>query len=210
LSNISTGKIDLVGAALRSSANKEDDEVEVRDLGVELIRRRQEERRARKKKEQLERKRRLAVDGTTPEASAPTTGQPDDTFAAQQSRSLGPITDRSVSRTRAASATRGPDSRAPSEGYFAPFAGSVMGSDTPRDPMLSPKDELRAPSIHSSTAEDDEDAAHERASILDEVVQEVVEDELVAGGEDEDAEDEETSGDGEEGVTLKDRQDVSF
>ena len=91
-----------------------------------------------------------------------------------------PGASRSVSRTRLG--------RQSSDYY-----GSV-GTETP----LSPRDERRPSSIYSSAEEE------ETASIIEDVVQEVLDDEMEDMDEDMD---ENTEGD--EGVTLKDRQDVS-
>jgi Ca2+:H+ antiporter len=201
-----------------SYRDEEDEAAEWEDRGEELIRRRQKERRARKKKEQRERERRKAEEETTPEASAPPTGQPEESFAVQQARALGRTGagERSVSRSRGVSATRADkEPRTSSEGYFASYAGSVSGGETPGERVLSPREELRPPSIHSAAAEvEEEEEAHDHASMVDEVVHEVLEGEI--GPVDEEGEDEEidedASGEGEEGdegVTLKDRQDVS-
>ncbi|WVF70873.1 calcium/proton exchanger [Kwoniella sp. CBS 6097] len=189
---------------------KGDNEDEVEDRGAELIKQRQKERRlARLKKQHLELERRLTAEESgmtpamTPNPSAPNTGIPDESFLAQQNRgSMG----RSVSRSRAPSSDR---RKIPSDGYF-PRPGSIAGSETPRDGGLSPRDELRAPSIMSSTADEDdaEALAHERASILDEIVHDVVEEET--GGDltdDEHSDGDEEDGD-DEGVTLRDRQDA--
>ncbi|OCF42485.1 calcium/proton exchanger [Kwoniella heveanensis CBS 569] len=194
------------GGVKQTSRANDDDEVE--DRGAELIRQRQKERRqARLKKQHLELERRLAAEegvtpAMTPDPSAPNTGVPDESFLTQQNRgSMG----RSVSRSRAPSSDR---RKMPSDGYFA-RAASVAGSETPRDGGLSPRDELRAPSIMSSTAdeEDVEALAHERASILDEIVHDVVEEETGGEMSDEDHSDEDGGGD-DEGVTLRDRQDA--
>lgn len=106
--------------------------------------------------------------------------QPDESFA--QSRGIS----RSVSRTRVPSVTR--------DGYFA-----ASGTATPAG--QSPRDERRAPSIYSSVA--DEEEIPDRASIIEEVIQDVVED------QDASEEEADASAEGDEGVTLKDRQDVS-
>ncbi|GFZ43303.1 LOW QUALITY PROTEIN: Putative cation exchanger [Saitozyma sp. JCM 24511] len=212
LTNPSTGQL-----GRGSYRDDEDEAAEWEDRGEELIRRRQKERRAKKKKEQRERERRKAEEETTPEASAPPTGQPEESFAAQQARALGRTGagERSASRSRGVSATRaGKEPRTSSEGYFASYAGSVSGGETPGERVLSPREELRPPSIHSAAGEvEEEEEAHDHASMVDEVVHEVLEGEI--GPVDEEAEDEEidedASGEGEEGdegVTLKDRQDA--
>jgi len=82
--------------------------------------------------------------------------------------------------------------------------------DTPRDGGLSPQDEMRPSSIYSSRADEEDYGPPDRASILEDVVAEVVEEQNVAMSDDsEEEEDAEGSGGGDEAVTLKDRQDVS-
>lgn len=202
----------------RLSKDAEDEE-DIEDRGQALIKQRQKERKQiRKAKEkEKERERRLAENDGVVDSSAPPTGQPDESFNAQQSRQpIGqqqygppPKTARSFSRARTASATRSVRQQA-SESYF-----SSSGTATPRDGGLSPHEYRRPASIYSSTADDDEDTAGlEQSTILDEVVQEVVDEETI-GHDDEDDEDdddeEELSGEGDdEGVTLRDRQDVSY
>lgn len=89
----------------------------------------------------------------------------------------------------------------------------MTGMETPRDGGLSPTDELRPPSTYSLMGDDDENAERvegvsKAPSVLDEVVQEVI-DEVNAGEQDEEEDvDEDASGGGDEGVTLRDRQDV--
>ncbi|WVR05634.1 calcium/proton exchanger [Kwoniella sp. DSM 27419] len=193
----------------RGRSGHEDDDVE--DRGAELIKQRQRERRqkARMKQKNLEFGRRFAAeDGSTPamtpDPSLPNTGLSDETFLAQQGRgSMG----RSVSRTRAASTDR--RKYGASDGYF-PRAGSIAGTETPRDGGLSPRDERRAPSILSSAAdEEEEDAiAQDRASFVDEIVQDVVEEETGAEMTEDDGDSEDDEDGDDEGVTLRDRQDA--
>ncbi|WWC68422.1 calcium/proton exchanger [Kwoniella pini CBS 10737] len=196
--------------------NGEDEEVE--DRGAELIKQRQRERRqARRKKAHLELEKRLAAEAEaegltplpTPGLSAPTTGLPDESFHQQQQQQRGytGTNSRSVSRSRAASSDR---RRIPYEAGYFPRQPSLAGTETPRDGGLSPRDEfLRAPSVHSTQDEEDEGSvAADRASIVDEIVHDVVEEET--GGEamtDEEDEDDEGEGD-DEAVTLRDRQDA--
>ncbi|WVQ97234.1 calcium/proton exchanger [Kwoniella sp. CBS 9459] len=197
-----------ISGGARQTGKANDDE-EVEDRGAELIKQRQKERRqARLKKQHLELERRLAAEegitpAITPDPSAPNTGVPDESFLSQQQNrgSMG----RSVSRSRAPSSDR---RKMPSDGYF-PRQGSFAGLETPRDGGLSPRDELRAPSVMSSTADEEETEAlaNERASILDEIVHDVVEEETGAEMTDEEQSDEEEDGD-DEGVTLRDRQDA--
>ncbi|KAK8865678.1 calcium/proton exchanger [Kwoniella newhampshirensis] len=186
-------------AGILRAANEEDDEL--RDRGAELIKERQRERKARRKKHEQE-QRRLAAEGegVTPESSAPPSGMPGDTFLAQQGRA----TARSVSRSRNASTDR---RRYTSETGYFPYNGTD-GSATPRDGGLSPREELRAPSIYSSTADEDEDDATQ--SLVGEIVQDVVEEEIGGDLGDEEVENEEEEGEGgdDEGVTLRDRQDA--
>lgn len=180
-------------------ARDEDDEEEVVDRGADLIKRRQRERKqARKKKEQERRKAEGGVTpaitpGLTPNPSAPPSGIPGEAFGGQQDRLN---TERSGSRSRAASSVN-PDG---SESYFS---SSWSSSVTPHG-HPSPRD--HPASIYSSTADDDEeDEEDARTSIINEVIHDVVEE----AEEDEEDEDEEDNGGDDEGVTLKDRQDVS-
>ncbi len=179
----------------------EDDE----DRGEALIKQRQIERRKERRAKDKERERRLGYsDEATPDTSAPPTGQPDDVFIAQQMRgSIG----RSVSRARTPSANR----RQPSDSYFYQYARSETGSEAPRDAGLgfSPRDELRPSSIYSSTADEDQEGPQDHGSILQDVVAEVVDQQTVAGSNGSEDEEAEESGEGDEAVTLKDRQDVS-
>ncbi|WRT65915.1 calcium/proton exchanger [Kwoniella shivajii] len=191
---------------------KADDEVE--DRGAELIRQRQRERRqARLKKQHLELEKRLAAEAegatplATPDPSAPNTGISNETFLNQQNRGLA---GRSVSRSRAPSTDR---RRYPSEAGYFPRPSSIAGTETPRDGGLSPRDEflLRAPSVHSSLADEEDDSfiAAETASIVEEIVHDVVGEEMDGDGisDDEEEEEEEEEGDNE-GVTVRDRQDA--
>ena len=137
-----------------------------------------------------EKERRLA-EGDVTDTSAPPTGIPGEGFASQQNRP-------SASRARTPSAVA--DKRKATDGYFG-IAPQGAGRS-------SPYDELRPPSIYSSTADEDDDGtAQDHSSTVNEVVQEVVDNETLAGDSD-DAEGD-ASGEGDEGVTLKDRQDVS-
>jgi Ca2+:H+ antiporter len=189
LSNASAGVIGTV-----SKDTDDDDAVEPIDRGEDLIRRRMKERkRARKEKEREKR------GDMTPMLTA----QGDD-FGVQRGSSMPPgngnVSGRSASTARGGSVGR----RTPSTGYFG--YGGESGTDTPMEPS-SPRDEMRASSIYSSAMEDDEDAMTETVerapSIIGSVVQDAIE-------EEEDEEDEEGSGEGDdEGVTLRDRQDVS-
>lgn len=136
------------------------------------------------------------------EASASSAGIPGESFSVQQARgTIG----RSVSRSRVPSAAF--SRKQGSEGYFAPsIAGTERGDQSPRD-------ELRAPSIYSSTEDDEEDLPErEPEDIVEEVVNEVIDEETIdgQGGEQEDEDEDDASGEGdEEGLTLRDRQDVS-
>jgi Ca2+:H+ antiporter len=186
-----------------------DDEEPIVDRGEDLIRRRQAERKqARRKKEREKR------GGGDFETSGG--GTIDDGVMQAQQRSLGPAAGRSVSRSRAPSATRGPR-REGVEGYFASYAGSLAGSETPTQvpgDMLSPRAALRPASIYSSAADEDEEEEAEREREMEDVVADVVESATADGGsddpEDDDEDDEDAEeGSSEEGVTLRDRQDVS-
>ena len=179
----------------------EDDEAEVVDRGADLIKRRQKERKqARKKKEQERRKAEGGVTpaitpGLTPNPSAPPSGVPGESFSGQQDRIA---IARSASRSRVASSAN-------QDGSESYFSTSWSSSVTPHGPP-SPRDELHPPSIYSSAAdEDDEDEEDARTSIVNEVIQDVVEE----AEEEEEDEDEDDNGGDDEGVTLKDRQDVS-
>ena len=186
--------------------DNEDDEEEVVDRGADLIKRRQKERKqARKKKEQERRKAEGGVTpaitpgitpGITPNPSAPPSGVPGESFGGQQDR-MGIA--RSTSRSRVGSSAQ-------PEGSESYFGSSWSSSITPHGPP-SPRDELHPPSIYSSAADDDDEEEDDaRASMVNEVIHDVVE-------EAEDEEDEDDEGDNEEddeGVTLKDRQDVSL
>lgn len=178
----STGQVMTLG-----KRSKEDDE-ELEDKGEKLIRDRQKERaRARREKEKENQRQ-----GEPPSATG------DESFAAQQQRSLGPATGRSVSRTRMPSTSR----KQTSEGLTS-YAGSIAGDLAAAD-TISPRGALRPPSVYSSVA-DEEDEREREQDIIDEVVADVV---------DEDAQDEEDGADvdedaEDEGVTLRDRQDVS-
>ena len=208
--NASTMGAGLSGSAMpRNMGEDDDDEAEIEDRGQALIRRRQKERKQLRRVKEKERERRLAQsEDATPEPSAPPTGLPDENFSTQPSR--GPSV-RSVSRARTPSA----DQRLSSDGYFFPHTRSETGLETPQDGGLSPKDETRPSSIYSNTADEDEDP-QDQVSLLDEVVAEVVDQQTAVGSvesdEEEDGEEEEEEGSGkgeDEGVTLKDRQDVS-
>lgn len=185
---------------LRDSPNLDDDELQ--DRGAELIKQRQRERKAKRKKLELEQQRRLAEEGTTPETSNPPSGVPEEGFAAQQ----GGLSRRPVpmSRIRNPSATRRPTS----EGFF-PYPPSISDGETPRDGGMSPKEDARAPSVYSSVADDEaEDQLDERVSIVGEIVNDVVEEET-GGDVDKCGSDEEEEIGPDEGVTMRDRQDVS-
>jgi hypothetical protein len=182
--------------------DNEDDEEEVVDRGADLIKRRQRERKqARKKKEQERRKAEGGVTpaitpGITPNPSAPTSGVPGDSFGGQQDRIA---IARSASRSRVGSSAN-------QDGSESYFSSSWSSSVTPHAPP-SPRDELHPPSIYSSAADDDdEDEDDARASMVNEVIHDVVEE----AEDDEEDEDEGDNGEDDEGVTLKDRQDVSL
>ena len=181
----------------RRSAEDAEEEEEDEDRGEALIRKRQKERKQlRKAKEkERERERRLAEgDGTTSGPSAPPTAYPEEgTEFARQQRPSG---SRSVSRARTPSATR-----PVRDGYFDTYSGAAT-------PMgHSPREERRAPSIYSALGEDD---GSDQASVIEDTIQAAVDEEIAEEEEEEDEADEEDSGDGDdEGVTLKDRQDVS-
>lgn len=190
----------------RQREDEEDDEAEVVDRGADLIRKRQRERKQARKKKERERERRKAGEGVTPDVSAPPSGIPGDSFGAQQGRM--PI-GRSTSRSRLPSGVA--TDRTGSEGYFG---SSWSSSVTPQGPM-SPRDEFRPPSTYASTVdEDDDNESRQAESFVDEVVQNVVEAEAAqdhdeAEDEEEDEEDDDSGGnEDDEGVTLKDRQDV--
>ena len=157
----------------------EDDEVE--DRGQALIRQRQKERKQLRKAKERERR------GRNDDTSGPPTGG-DESFSAQQPR-MGPS--RSASQIRLPSSSR-IDRRQAGDGYF-----SLSGSETPG--ASSPRDERRAASVLSTDTED-EGTAQDRASVIEDLVQSVIED-VTSEDEDEEKDD--------EGVTLKDRQDVS-
>ncbi|WVN85581.1 calcium/proton exchanger [Cryptococcus depauperatus CBS 7841] len=180
----------------REMGNEDDEDLQ--DRGAELIKQRQRERRAKKKKQQEYQQRRWAEEGISPETSNPPTGIPVDGFTAQQGglqRTLG-IT----SKARNASVSR----RSTHEGGYFPRSGNVSGAETPYDGALSPRDnQLHAPSLYSSAAEEDDDG-DDRASLLGEIVNDVVEEETGGCNSDEDEEDE----DADDGVTVRDRQDA--
>lgn len=74
---------------------------------------------------------------------------------------------------------------------------------------MSPKEDARAPSVYSSVADDEaEDQLDERVSIVGEIVNDVVEEET-GGDVDKCGSDEEEEIGPDEGVTMRDRQDVS-
>jgi Ca2+:H+ antiporter len=186
--------------AAKKEKKDEDDEVEVEDRGQALIRRRQKERKQIRRAKEKERERR-EQDGSLPGSGVPDEGG--STFGLQQSRSLG--------RSSSTSRSRAPSTDRRNEGYFSShsqYAGSLAGDETPREGQggLSPREEMAA-SVYSTAAEDEDEegARDDRGSIVDEVVQEVVEE---AGDDDEEEED--GSAEGDEGLTLKDRQDVSY
>jgi Ca2+:H+ antiporter len=183
--------------------DNEDDEEEVVDRGADLIKRRQRERKqARKKKEQERRKAEGGVTpaitpGITPNPSAPTSGVAGESFGGQQDRIA---IARSASRSRVGSSAN-------QDGSESYFSSSWSSSVTPHAPP-SPRDELHPPSIYSSAADDDDDEEEDdaRASMVNEVIHDVVEE----AEDDEEDEDEGDNGEDGEGVTLKDRQDVSL
>lgn len=190
----------LAAPPLGARRVEEDDEAEVVDRGADLIRKRQRERKeARRKKE---RERRKLEDGVTPDVSAPPTSQAGDSLSAQQAR---------IPVGRSASRSRLQTERTGSESYFG---SSWSSSITPQGP-LSPRDEVRAPSTYASTVDEDDDDESRRAeSFVEDVVHSVIEAEAALEQEEEEEDhDGEESGENEdedeEGVTLKDRQDVS-
>ena len=192
--------VGLSGSAMTRGSEPDDDEAEIEDRGQALIKRRQQERRNLRRSTQ---KRINRGDDFTPDTSAPPTGQPEESFRAQQVR--GSMS-RSMSRARTPSASR----REASDGYFYQYAQSEAGLDTPRDIGMSPKDDMRAPSLYSSTADEDEDEPGHHASVVDDVIAAVVDAHATAGSETASDElDIEENGEGDEAVTLKDRQDVS-
>lgn len=74
---------------------------------------------------------------------------------------------------------------------------------------MSPKEDARPPSLHPSvTDEEAEEQLDEHASIVGEIVNDVVEEETGGDVNKCGSEEEEESGP-DEGVTLRDRQDVS-
>ncbi|ORX35412.1 hypothetical protein BD324DRAFT_632740 [Kockovaella imperatae] len=173
--NNSSGGIAKLAAA--------DDEDEEEDRGAALIRQRQKERKQLRKAKEKGRK---LAEGDVTDSSAPPTSWNGEGFGAQQGR-------RSASRARTPSA--GVELRR--EGYF--------GTMSQTDGRSSPYDELRPPSIYSSTADEDDETAQDNASVVNEVVQEIVEQAAEEEGSDQDGD---GSGEGDEGVTLKDRQDA--
>jgi hypothetical protein len=191
-----------VPSTVRQTENDEDDESEVVDRGADLIKRRQMERKqARKKKEKERRKAEggatpAITPGITPDPSAPPTATGMEGGSSQQDRiAIG----RSASRSRTASSAH-------QDGNESYFSSSWSSSVTPHGP-LSPRDGFGPASIYSSAADDDEEDEEEaRNSIVNEVIHDVVEE-----VENEDEDDDEDNGDNgdDEGVTLKDRQDVS-
>ncbi|KAK4685726.1 Ca2+:H+ antiporter, partial [Tremellales sp. Uapishka_1] len=183
----------------------EDDAVVPRDRGEDLIRRRMKERKKARRDKEKERERRLAeglpvnAEGMTPGVG----GLTDDAIGLGRGSSLGPTGGRSVSRSA------NTDRRQPSAGYFPSYAASIASE------MPSPGNEFRPASIYSSAADEEDDEATERVerapSIMESVVQDVVHGEVGSGDEEEqDAEEEEGNEqeDGDEGVTLRDRQDA--
>lgn len=206
----------------RKTEEEEDDEAEVVDRGADLIRKRQRERKqARKKKEK---ERRKAEEGggaggggeAMTDVSAPPTGiSGGESFATQQSRAQ---VERSTSRSRLPSSTTNTAGlRAERTGSESYFGSSWSSSITPQGP-LSPRDDIRPPSTYASTVDenDDDDEPRQTASVVDEVINNVVEQDASQGRRDDDddgAEEDEDEDSGEneddEGVTLKDRQDVS-
>jgi len=184
----------------KKAGDGEGDEDDLEDRGQALIKERQKERKQIRKAKERERERRLAENPD--DGSAPLTGQTDQSFSAQQAR--GVSASRSASRARIPSLSR--SGRQPSEGYFA---NTMSGAETPV--AQSPRDERRPASVYSSVADEDEEIAPDRASMIGELVQSVVDEEVGAEDmEDEEEEDEEDlNEEDDEGVTLKDRQDVS-
>ena len=95
------------------------------------------------------------------------------------------------------------------------YASSAAGDADDAKDGLSPMDERGPPSVYSSATEDEaEEDIGKAASVVGDVVQDVVDHATVNGDEEEEEEEEEeedgdVSGEGDEGVTLKDRQDVS-
>ncbi|ODO11891.1 calcium/proton exchanger [Cryptococcus amylolentus CBS 6273] len=184
----------------RDRAEIQNGEEEDVDRGAELIKQRQKERRAKKKRQQQEVEgRRLAEEGTTPETSNPPTGVPGQGFKAQQGTSHRAPS----SRVREVSSTR----RLAGDSDYFPYPGSVSGTETPRDGRLSPRDDLRPASIYSSVADEDEDELDERASLVGDIVNDVIGEETgdrECNSDEDDEEEIET----DEGVTLRDRQDA--
>ena len=200
--NTTSGATVRMGTKNKKLGDGEGEEDDVEDRGQALIKERQKERKQIRKAKERERERRLA--GNTDD-SAPPTGQFDQSFGTQQSRGMS--ASRSVSRTRIPSLSR--TGRQPSEGYFS---DTPSGMETPV--AQSPRIERRPASIYSSVADEDEEEggiAPDRASIIDELVQSVVDEEVGAETmtEDEDEDEEDLEEVDDEGVTLKDRQDVS-
>jgi Ca2+:H+ antiporter len=205
---------------------EEDDEDEVEDRGQALIRRRQKERKQLRRAKERERERRIVEDddgfGPSPEPSAPpTAGLEDNPHHAMghysQVRSVG----RSASTTR--SRTASTDRRMGDVGYFSGHervqssqTGSVAGDETPRMEgrgSNSPREEVgMAGSMYSSYTEEEEEGVRDRedrASIVGDVVQEVI-DEVEEDEEEQEDEEEDSAEGDDEGLTLKDRQDVSY
>jgi Ca2+:H+ antiporter len=93
----------------------------------------------------------------------------------------------------------------------------VAGSETPVQQggdLLSPRAALRPASIYSSAADEDEEEERDMEREIEDVVADVVDEATVDGGNSDNESEEEEGEDGdegssEEGVTLRDRQDVS-
>lgn len=190
----------------------EDDEVQVLDRGEDLIRRRIKQRK--RAKRERERERRLAAeaaeaaesefDPLDEPSSAPTSGGQETGFTVQsRAAAMSPVrggsqqpTQRASSRQRAASSTRGPSS---GTSYPSQRSGSITSIDRADSllhvPLESSVDDLGEDQVPEDEAEeelqlDDDQSQHDE-------------------DEDED-EDEDGSNEDDEGVTVKDRQDVSI
>lgn len=186
-----------------TKGDQEDDEVVVIDRGEDLIRRRLKER----KRAKRERERRLAAEAEAAEddedvqASAPpsaTTAATDSsgpyftgssTLPPQRSSATSPVRGHravSVSRARASSTARHQTAHTPSRS--GSISSDVGGADRPTSSLAAGGDE----------DEMEEDGDHEE----DEEAE-------AAQQSDDDDDDEDGSGGDDEGVTVKDRQDVS-
>ena len=204
---------------IRDAAEEdEDDEVPVRDRGEDLIRRRMKERKKAKKRASRRAERGEtwyqtsgAGEEPTPmnERGDPFMSMPTTPAAGPQTFGMAPAS-RSASRSRGVSMERR-SSYGTGSGYFAQSHAGY-----PTDATLSPGGSTR---YNPDEEEDERKRGTKAPSLIDEVVQEVVEEDArsrrTEEEEDEDEDDDDDDDDAEspdgddEGVTLRDRQDVS-